>query len=107
MRTVRPTVTSKYLSFSPVSLVIPQDRRFPPVSSPLFFGAALKDVVCIPAIGAPSMKQPSLKDHNVTIKEYDKDHWLILHPETAEAVKRDLNAWIEDVVKPSVAKTYA
>jgi len=79
---------------------IPESQILPPISSPLFFGAALRDPVCVAAVGKAAMSQ--LKDHNVTIKDFDGDHWLLEYPDTAEAVKHELLAWIENVVSPSV-----
>ncbi|THH28957.1 hypothetical protein EUX98_g5229 [Antrodiella citrinella] len=82
------------------STAIPDSQLLPPVSSPLFFGAALKDSVCIAAVGKAAMAK--LADHNVTIKDFDGGHWLLEYPETAEAIRTELHAWLETVVSPTV-----
>ncbi|THH30683.1 hypothetical protein EUX98_g3492 [Antrodiella citrinella] len=79
---------------------IPESRLLPPLSSPLFFGAALQDPVCLPSVGRAAMA--TLPDHNVTIKDFDGDHWLLEYPATAEAVKHELHAWFESTVKPTL-----
>ncbi|KAH8082845.1 epoxide hydrolase [Cristinia sonorae] len=83
---------------------IPESRKFPPISSPLFFGAALRDAVCSAAMGKAAMTRDELKNHNVTIKDFDGDHWLLLHPETGKEVNRELDTWIQNVVKPTILK---
>ena len=72
---------------------IPPERAFPPKDAPVFFGAANKDYICLPAIGYGIFNGDSFKDHKVTIKEYDADHWLILSH--AQQLTRDLEEWIE------------
>ncbi|THH28932.1 hypothetical protein EUX98_g5256 [Antrodiella citrinella] len=79
---------------------IPESRRLPPLSSPLFFGASLRDPICVPALGKAAMAK--LPDHDVTIKDIDGDHWLLESPETAEVVKHELHAWFEGKVKPAL-----
>lgn len=72
---------------------IPPERAYPPKSAPIFFGAALNDYVCVPSRNIAAFKNEKFKDHQVTIKEYDADHWLILSK--ADEIARDLEAWIE------------
>ncbi|KAI0791304.1 alpha/beta-hydrolase [Abortiporus biennis] len=67
---------------------IPPSRYLPPVSSPLFFGTALKDAVSIPA-----PKSSAFKNHKVTMKEYDSDHWVILS--FVDQTCQDLEQWIQ------------
>ena len=78
------------------SVAIPEVRRLPPTSSPIFFGAALKDYICL----APMQKQvfidPRFKDHQVTIKDFDADHWLILSH--ADEISRELDSWLQGVI---------
>lgn len=69
------------------------ERAVPPKDAPVFFGAANKDYICIPALAYATFKKDEWKDHKITIKEYDADHWLILSH--ADQVSRDLEAWIE------------
>ncbi|TCD69880.1 hypothetical protein EIP91_005957 [Steccherinum ochraceum] len=84
--------------------VIPPNRMFPPISCPLFFGAALRDPACVAELGKKTMRQDGLKNHNITIRDFDGDHWLMLYPELAASVRRELLSWIEGVVGPSVTK---
>ena len=77
---------------------VPENRLFPPVSSPLFFGAALKDPICVGAYMKQAMAHQGLQHHNVTIREYDADHWIILNPEVAIKLREDLCEWIERTV---------
>lgn len=73
--------------------VIPDDRKFPPASAPIFFGAARDDKVCIARLGIEGFQRPQFKDHKVTIHEYDADHWLVLS--VPKEITHDLEAWIE------------
>ena len=74
-------------------VAIPKERYLPPTSSPIFFGASLKDYICVAAMQKGIMADPKFKDHNVTIREYDADHWLILSK--ASEIGPDLDAWIK------------
>ncbi|KAI0791299.1 epoxide hydrolase [Abortiporus biennis] len=71
---------------------VPKSKYIPPSSSPIFFGAALHDRVCLASIGASVFRLDAFKDHKVTVKEYDGDHWLIISH--ADQVNRDLESWI-------------
>ncbi|KAL4244179.1 AB hydrolase superfamily protein [Abortiporus biennis] len=71
---------------------VPKSDYYPPASSPIFFGAARYDRICLPSIGVDLFESDAFKDHNVTVKEYDGDHWLILSH--ADQINRDLEAWI-------------
>ena len=42
------------------------------------------------------MTGPDLKDHNVTIHEYDADHWSIFSH--AKEISADLDEWLTKVV---------
>ena len=78
---------------SKVYVEIPPGHEYPPASAPIFYGAAKHDCVCIPAAGYAAFKADGFKDHQVTIKEYDADHWLILSK--GDEIRLDLEAWIE------------
>ncbi|KAI0791407.1 epoxide hydrolase [Abortiporus biennis] len=69
-----------------------KSNYYPPASSPIFFGAARYDKICLPSIGIELLESDAFKHHQVTIKEYDGDHWLILSH--ADQINRDLEAWI-------------
>lgn len=46
------------------------------------------------------MSQESFKNHNVTIKEFDGDHWVILDPILSRSLNHELLAWLEGEVEP-------
>ncbi|KAI0791300.1 epoxide hydrolase [Abortiporus biennis] len=71
---------------------VPKSAYFPPASSPIFFGAARYDRICLPSIGLDVFNADAFKDHKVTMKEYDGDHWMIFSH--ADQINRDLEAWI-------------
>ena len=75
---------------------IPPERFFPPKEAPVFFGAALHDPLCLPAIGYEAMRDSGFKEHNVTVKDFDSDHWLILTK--PEEVSEELDKWIQGTV---------
>ncbi|KZT00187.1 epoxide hydrolase [Laetiporus sulphureus 93-53] len=64
------------------------------ITQPVFFGAANRDYVCVPALALARMKEfcPDL-----TVKEFDLGHWVQL--EAPEEVNRELAAWIQGVTK--------
>ncbi|PSR87081.1 hypothetical protein PHLCEN_2v5251 [Hermanssonia centrifuga] len=72
---------------------IPSTQVVPPSSSPIFFGAAKQDRICLPEIGYQTFSDKSFNNHTVTTHEYDADHWLILSK--PDEINRDLEAWIE------------
>ena len=72
---------------------IPSGRAFPPPEAPIFWGAAKKDYVCIPAQGDDIFKPDAFDEGQVTRKEYDADHWMMLSE--AETLSCDLIAWID------------
>ena len=76
--------------------MIPADRAFPPKAAPLFFGGGSGDQICLSVMGQMAMKDESLKDHNVTIRDYDADHWLIWSK--GDEIAQDLENWIQNVV---------
>lgn len=39
---------------------------------------------------------PSFKDHNITIHDYDADHWLILSH--AKEISSDLDNWLGKIL---------
>ncbi|TCD69879.1 hypothetical protein EIP91_005956 [Steccherinum ochraceum] len=80
---------------------IPADRMRPPVSSPLFYCAAEQDLVCVAKAGRMIMTGDGFKDHNVTIMDYDGDHWWPLYPGKAAEVSRAICVWIEKEVRMS------
>jgi len=67
-------------------LVIPLDRY--DIHQPLFFADYKQDCVCLPARGQAST---SMHGEDVTFKEFDADHWLILSH--ANEVNKKLLAW--------------
>ncbi|KAL4245655.1 AB hydrolase superfamily protein [Abortiporus biennis] len=71
---------------------IPQTNLFPPSTSSIFFGAAKQDCICVSTDGVESFETDAWKDHKVTIREYEGDHWLILS--CHEEVDKDLEEWI-------------
>ncbi|KAH8105366.1 epoxide hydrolase [Cristinia sonorae] len=75
---------------------IPPDRLLPPVTTPLFFAAGQGDVICPPKLGRLIFGSEPFKYHNVTIKEFNGDHWFNI--ENAEEVARELVAWVARVV---------
>lgn len=72
---------------------IPADRAYPPAGTPIFFGAAKNDYVCVPSDGYEAFKDEHFAEGQVTMKEYDADHWLILSK--VNEISRDLEAWIK------------
>lgn len=72
---------------------IPPERAYPPASAPIFYGAAIHDYICLAANGHAAFNADGFKNHSVTIKDYDADHWLILSK--ADEINHDLEAWIE------------
>ena len=81
--------------------MIPPERAFPPKTSPLFFGATLKDTVCVPEAGYHSMKSEPLKDHDVTIRDFDTSHWVMF--EKPKELCQELESWLEGhVVKANM-----
>ena len=77
-------------------VAIPKERYLPPTSSPIFFGASLKDYICIADMQKGIMADPKFEDHNVTIREYDADHWSLLSH--AREISSDLDDWLAKVV---------
>lgn len=75
---------------------IPPERAYPPKHAPVFFGGALKDQVCLAQSGHAMFASEPFKEHSVTIRDYDADHWLILSHH--EALARDLGEWIDGTV---------
>ena len=64
------------------------------ISKPAFFGAAIKDYVCLAILGKKIMEPlcPHLK-----VVDFDTDHWI---PFAApDKLNTELQAWIDDVVK--------
>ncbi|KZS99628.1 alpha/beta-hydrolase [Laetiporus sulphureus 93-53] len=64
------------------------------ITQPVFFGAANRDYVCVPALALARMKEfcPDL-----TVKEFDLGHWVQL--EAPDEVNCELAAWIQGVTK--------
>ena len=71
---------------------IPQSRYLPPTSSPIFMGAALKDRIGVAEVQKSYVTGIKFKDHDVTIHDYDADHWLILSH--AKEISGDLDKWL-------------
>ncbi len=85
-------ITNEKLKLNSVA-EIPSTQVVPPSSSPIFFGAAKQDRICLPEIGYQTFSDKSFNNHTVTTHEYDADHWLILSK--PDEINRDLEAWIE------------
>ena len=66
------------------------------MTAPIFFGAAMRDYVCLAQMGIQLLTSEPFQKHNVTIREFDGDHWIILSH--AAEINEALLAWIEDVV---------
>ena len=79
-------------------LEIPADRVYPPAGTPIFYGAATHDYVCVPSDGYEAFKNENFAKGQVTTREYDADHWLILS--RASKICRDLEAWIQSFYPP-------
>ena len=72
---------------------IPEDRKYPPTTTPIFYGAARQDAICLATAATSVFRGSGFSDHQVTIKEYDAGHWLMLsHP---DVINRDLEVWID------------
>ena len=76
----------------------PLAQYFPPKSSPIFFGAAAKDGIALAALGKYVFTSEPYKEHNVTIRDFDGDHWIIFSH--ADEINRELGLWLENVVAP-------
>lgn len=73
---------------------IPAERQFPPASAPVFYGGVKQDRICLFENALAVFDGPGFAGHNVTIKEYDSDHWVILSH--ADDIVSDLDAWLQD-----------
>ncbi|GJE91560.1 alpha/beta hydrolase [Phanerochaete sordida] len=73
---------------------IPADRAYPPVTKPIFYGGVSKDYIARTDAALEIFNGPGFAGHNVTLKEYDSDHWVLISH--AEDLVRDLDAWLED-----------
>ncbi|KAI0344606.1 epoxide hydrolase [Trametopsis cervina] len=89
-------LSNEHLQLS--DLAIPENRKNIPVSAPIFFGAAKQDRICLPQQGYDQFGSDDFKYHNVTIREFDGDHWIILSH--ADEINKELVHWIEEVVVP-------
>jgi pimeloyl-ACP methyl ester carboxylesterase len=77
---------------------VPPDRIFPPKTAPLFFGACTKDYVCHAEWSKHFMRE-YLKEHDVTICDFESHHWAILG--VPGEVCKELGTWIENTVSRS------
>jgi pimeloyl-ACP methyl ester carboxylesterase len=62
------------------------------ITVPSFFGAAMKDYICLDAWGKAGFAKDG---ENTTVKEYDSDHWVQL-AKPAE-LNADLGAWLQGI----------
>lgn len=71
-----------------------------PIQQPVFFGAAMKDYVCLGAVGKASAAQYCKGP--LTIKEFDAGHWLMW--EEKDKLNGELLEWIKgcEAVRPHV-----
>lgn len=58
------------------------------ISQPVFFGGAMRDYICIPAV-----QRSGMYPFNLTWQDYDAAHWVMI--EAHEEVNRDLLDWVE------------
>lgn len=56
----------------------------------------MKDYVCRPELGY-DVFQKLFQDHNVTIQEFDGDHWVMMSQ--PDKINKALEAWVENTVK--------
>ncbi|KAF6766530.1 Alpha/Beta hydrolase protein [Ephemerocybe angulata] len=70
---------------------IPQEQYV--VKKPVFFGGTAKDPICVPMIGAATVKQLCPQ---ATIQVFETGHWVQL--EAHEEVNEALNKWLEKVL---------
>lgn len=68
------------------------------MSAPIFFGAALKDYICIAEQAYERFAAEEFKNHNITIRDFDGDHWIILSH--ADEINKELKKWFEETVLP-------
>ncbi|KAH8105367.1 epoxide hydrolase [Cristinia sonorae] len=80
----------------PDDATLPLERRLPPVTTPVFFGVGQSDVICTPTLGRVVFASEPFKQHKITIKEFDGDHWFIIS--NGEDIARELDAWVAGVV---------
>ena len=69
------------------------DRLLPPADAPLFFGAAMKDWVCVASLGYAVMRDKAFEKHDVTIRQFESDHWVLFS--VPDEVCRAIEDWIE------------
>lgn len=74
---------------------VPDSHKFPPSSCPIFFGAALQDYICTADTGKHVFKRKEFAKHDITVRDFDADHWLILS--TPDQINRELGCWLERV----------
>jgi pimeloyl-ACP methyl ester carboxylesterase len=74
------------------------DKQIPPdrydVKVPVFFGAALRDYVCLAQLGKEHTARRCSHPSTI-IKEYDGDHWIMFSH--AEQIAADLHSWIKSL----------
>lgn len=75
---------------------VPPARILPPKTAPLFFGGAKHDFLCVAENGYTVFRSETFGEHDVTIREFDADHWIILSK--ADEVCREVESWIEGTV---------
>ncbi|GJE89532.1 alpha/beta hydrolase [Phanerochaete sordida] len=92
------TIMATGLSQADDEKTIPDAQKFPPARAPIYFGVGQQDAICLPEIGYQAFANDGFKGHNITIKEYPGDHWLI-RSEAAE-IASDLEGWLENSVLP-------
>lgn len=80
---------------------IPQERLLPPTSAPLFFAGAKKDYICRIELVRMICEGDLLKEHEVTLHEFDSDHWIIMSH--ADELNKALEEWLETSVVPKTS----
>lgn len=77
----------------PLPVVVPTSSYA--ITVPVFFGAALKDFICVPALYTPALQEYA--KGGLTIKDFgESDHWLPIN-ESREDLNKALLEWIESL----------
>jgi len=85
---------------------IPPDRQLPPTATPIFFGAALQDYICLAVMGKKLFAGEAFSKHeSITIRDFDADHWLMIN--LPEEVNRELGAWVDETLRKEREKSSA
>ena len=67
----------------------------------MFFAGAKKDYICRIETGRKIFEGDLFKDHQVTVREFDGDHWIMLSH--ADELNKELEEWLETSVIPKTS----